>query len=602
MFLAIAGFNSFFIAIKVVKYVGNLSSIRVFSNTLWEGRHKNFGFLVILVLLMAGFGVFIHSYFGVQVYEVHTLTDASYTLFLCMLGQLDLEPYMEKDLPVAMVFYCVYIILFYFIAINMFLATMLNTYSEAEGQAGIMKVKEEVAREQYIKRVAYDDVAELEMDVVLELRKNEWVVAEVKRDDGEASKKGVQPGARVLKVNRRRLNKGDVRHRDAIDMINDVAPPGRVVITFADPLLKRSSAFFGKSPGKRKATVRGFWRHQGAVAWIAEQEAAAVPQADQMDEAELCARLDDLSDSSDNSDGDGDTGKRRASVGAPAAASAGLEDLHEVDDAARQLQEREKEEMRGKLVKLRTKKRLDALMFSRWGHGEHRGQQVQFRHGAYRDPDGPAPQSEGARDGGSAEDKGAEQDEAWSDQDIDDLAEELNSEPTGPELWLDCLMGALEHEMLDESVIAEVLRTSDLPTDEDLKSGKAGALASLPQLEKFRARAQTVLRILEFKAHKKYYHALLKESERRQRQLQSQNEVLHEYACELEEEFRKLMQKKSDLSATKKGLLTKLAGLLAVPYDTPRGHHEQPGHHHHHHHRHHQHLHPHSAQRSDAHG
>merc|ERR1712226_1089076 len=71
-----------------------------------------------------------------------------------------------------------------------------------------------------------------------------------------------------------------------------------------------------------------------------------------------------------------------------------------------------------------------------------------------------------------------------------------------------------------------------------------------------------VLNILEFKARKKYYECLEKESQIKQEQLQKQNEVLHDYVWELEQEFTKVMESIHSYKAKKDSMLKKLAGLL----------------------------------------
>merc|ERR1712232_598777 len=104
------------------------------------------------------------------------------------------------------------------------------------------------------------------------------------------------------------------------------------------------------------------------------------------------------------------------------------------------------------------------------------------------------------------------------------------------EVWLDCLVTAIERET-DDPIVSDVLRTT-----ETMDATKADAKSSDRAMGLFYENANEVLNILEFKARKKYYECLEKESQIRQEQLQKQNDVLHDYVWELEREFTKVME------------------------------------------------------------
>merc|ERR1712176_1173915 len=78
----------------------------------------------------------------------------------------------------------------------------------------------------------------------------------------------------------------------------------------------------------------------------------------------------------------------------------------------------------------------------------------------------------------------------------------------------------------------------------------------------FYRRADRVTKMLEFKANKMYYQQLERESETRQKHLAKQNEVLHDYVCELEKEFERIMEEIHSLEGKKEQMLVKLQGLL----------------------------------------
>ena len=142
---------------------------------------------------------------------------------------------------------------------------------------------------------------------------------------------------------------------------------------------------------------------------------------------------------------------------------------------------------------------------------------------------------------------------------MDELAEVFeHMQITGQEVWLDCLLLALEEEVVEESPVVEVLRTTGLAAvARDKLKGPARE-----KLLRFYRRLDQVLRILENKAYKRYFQNLQQESEQRQLLFQQQNEVLHDYVCELEQEFSSLSGDVHNYRSKKELMLTKLAGLL----------------------------------------
>merc|ERR1712232_188274 len=112
------------------------------------------------------------------------------------------------------------------------------------------------------------------------------------------------------------------------------------------------------------------------------------------------------------------------------------------------------------------------------------------------------------------------------------------------------------------SLITEVLRTSDMQdTGQSKDGGDSGGRDKKP-LTVFRDQANQVLNLLEYKSRKKYYQCLQQESESRREQFNKQNEVLFDYATELEREFTRVMDSIHSLKDKKQSMLTKLAGLL----------------------------------------
>eukprot|EP00435_Cladocopium_sp_Y103_P043473 s1016_g12.t1 len=150
--------------------------------------------------------------------------------------------------------------------------------------------------------------------------------------------------------------------------------------------------------------------------------------------------------------------------------------------------------------------------------------------------------------------------EGW---DVDELTEVLQEMPvTGREVWLDCLLLALEEQMHEESPIVEVLRPSGLKdASEKMRKGRLKG-HTRDTLLKFYERLDKVLQILENKASTHYFQYLERESEQRQDLIEKQNEVLHDYVCELEHEFCELTGAVSSYQTKKDMMLAKLSGVL----------------------------------------
>merc|ERR1712137_235906 len=187
-----------------------------------------------------------------------------------------------------------------------------------------------------------------------------------------------------------------------------------------------------------------------------------------------------------------------------------------------------------KEARVKSKQELEALPFARSKSGDD-------GHGRYEDPS-------------SAHHwHFSEKDE--EELNIQQLRIEIESLPVdGEETWLDCLISSVEREWTDgESVVTEVLRTSDMQARSQRRDRS---------LNEFYVNAHQVLLSLENKANKRYYDSLEKESNHRMKQLNKQNEVLHDYVCQLEDEFSKIMEKIHEYKGKKEEMLAKLGGLI----------------------------------------
>jgi hypothetical protein len=167
---------------------------------------------------------------------------------------------------------------------------------------------------------------------------------------------------------------------------------------------------------------------------------------------------------------------------------------------------------------------------------------------------------------------GDDEDADYEEMDIDNIQERLERmQPNGTEVWLDTLITAIERECdIDESIFTDVLRTSDMQElnemkKEDIKRDQP------PALTNFHRNMSDILQILEHKAKTKYFEYLELQSLEYQRTYESQNVVLHEYVCELEDEFKKIMEKIHTDRAKRNIMLKKLDGLLGKEHEHAAG-------------------------------
>eukprot|EP00927_Polykrikos_kofoidii_P015684 TRINITY_DN17007_c0_g1_i1.p1 TRINITY_DN17007_c0_g1~~TRINITY_DN17007_c0_g1_i1.p1 ORF type:complete len:1457 (+),score=287.55 TRINITY_DN17007_c0_g1_i1:398-4372(+) len=536
IFLQVAALNTFFISIKVVKYVGQFEIVKIFSSTLEQGKTRILNFTVIISMLLVGSSVFVHITFGSMVPQASTLHSTVLFLLKWMFMDFDLTAMMNKNETFTIFIFVLFMMFFYFIVFNLYLATMMNTYSKQEGDGDIRKAHEEVDRQMVKCRPVYNNKQEAKQDMEIKTepidahtQEYRVVVTWVKKD-GIADKQKVEPGHYLQKV------KGNTKYKTwksslQADDIWDICfkeEAGQtndgIAFGFMDPKEEAQGlTLFGGGNSKQqahdmKATVRNFWSKHGVTTYIHDQvtkQEKAQGEAEKPEADQEASRARDDDEQSDDEDEDG----------------AKKQEQQEAD-------EQNAEASTSKSARQITKEKLEALLFSRWPEGREgrkRGAQV-VEHGMFP-PYGVAPDAQGK--------------EYDLDMDIDRLKPKIeNMRITGEEAWLDCLMTAVERETEGYSIVAEVLRTSDMQNLEKQNSSD------------FFANADKAMEILEHKAMKKYYQCLQLESEGRQAHFRKQNGVLFEYVTELEIEFTKVLGSIQTYKEKKRSMLTKLAGLL----------------------------------------
>merc|ERR1719482_706726 len=532
LYLNLAAINAFFIAVKVVKYANSVQAFRIYASTLAAGSERMMYFAIVILLLLVGWALFFMVLFGAYDSNVADVFSAITTCFTWMLGDFDLSRMLQAREIAAILFFLLFEVMMYFICINMFLATMLNAYSMQTGKIEVLQAKQRVedSREHEIFQIEYASKEDLKADIAIKKDDLGEVWVQQVRPGGVADTKQVKGGGPgvgnlILKVNGDKTEWKE--HSTEEEIIEDgiqLDPREDVIrLVFKAPREKKKSYFdqVMASVGARqetsgwgagiRPTVKTFWRKHGAVTWT---------YTEVMKNERSAEDFDDDAGEADSRDG--------ANKG-------------EEDGGGKEGKANEGGEM--KLVRARVKRKLDALLFSRAARATDETDAFDIAH--MEPKSGP--------EAGLGEEAKIE-----TEIEIDELRNRIENEKvSGDEVWLDCLMTAIEHEMEDESVVTEVLRTADM---QEVQRGKGPAKQD--SLNSFYRLVTDILSILECKAKQKWYKELQEESKRRLEMFRKQNEILHDYACELEGEFADIMQKIQVFKAKKDMMIVKLSGLL----------------------------------------
>ncbi|XP_066304092.1 polycystin-2-like protein 1 isoform X2 [Branchiostoma lanceolatum] len=128
----------FFAWIKVFKYISFNKTMTQLSSTLARCAKDIAGFLVMFFIIFFAYAQLGYLVFGTQVKDFSTFPDAIFTLFRIILGDFDFNALEEANRVLGPMFFITYILLVFFVLLNMFLAIINDTYSE---------VKEEIAQQ-----------------------------------------------------------------------------------------------------------------------------------------------------------------------------------------------------------------------------------------------------------------------------------------------------------------------------------------------------------------------------------------------------------------------------------------------------------------------
>lgn len=493
-----------------------------------NGKSRNVYFIIVIMLQMFGFALAMTVIFGTVVQDFSSPLSAMGALLYCLCGSSNLRPLLGVSRVFAVLFFVAFTIVFRFISTNMFLATQLNTFAALAGERDIDKAKKESAANMGMKEVTYRNKRELQSELELELKADQVTVTKILKP-GKALQANLKAGDVVLKVNGEKVEWHATlafEEYEHVERALTPGPDGSITIIFKHASMQtvlgkimqllrcRCCTTRRVKPGQKshqeayakytkdavRPTVRNFWRLHGAIAEVEKES-----RVDSNQEQQVAV----------------------------------------LPHVNLQRETRFEPLERGGDSRAQVTKRLHRYLFSRWSGSPSSSERTDL---------GPLDQDHVEL---SAEDV------LQDDWDVEELAEVLKQKPvTGQEVWLDCLLQALEEAAESESPIIEVLRTSGL------KDGSQKKLKgqSLEIFLRFYKRLDMILQILENKASTQYFQHVQRESEQRQDLIEQQNEILHEYVCELESEFSKLSSTINTCQGKKALILSKLSGLLDPGY------------------------------------
>ena len=470
---------------------------------------------------MFGFALAMTVIFGTLVQDFSSPLSTMGALLLCLCGSLNLRPLLAVSRVFAVLFFVAFTIVFRFISTNMFLATQLNTFAALAGERDIDKAKKETAAKMGMKEVTYRNKRELQSELELELKADQVTLTKILKP-GKALKANLKAGDVVLKVNGEKVEWQATlafEEYEHVERALTPGPDGSITIIFTNgsmqPVLGKIMQLLRCRCCTTRRVKPGQKEHQEAYAKYAKTAVRPTVRNfwrlhGAIAEVEKASRVDRNQE-------------QQVAV------------LPHVDF---ELPER------GGDSRAQLTKRLHRYLFSRWSG---------------------SPRSSERTDLGPLDDhvELSAEDVLQDDWDVEELAEVLKQKAvTGQEVWLDCLLQALEESVESESPIIEVLRTSGL------KDGSQKKLKgqSLEIFLRFYQRLDRILQILENKASTQYFQHVQRESEQRQDLIEQQNEILREYVCELESEFSKLSSTINTCQGKKALILSKLSGLLDPGY------------------------------------
>ena len=122
--------NTIFLSVKVFDYMNKSKHMKMLSNTLYYAKEDTFYFLIIFSIFLFGFVGMAFISFGAHISDFNTLGNAIRKCFEITIGDFNYQEMEEANMPMAIIFFFPFNILFVFILTNIFLAIINQAYEE----------------------------------------------------------------------------------------------------------------------------------------------------------------------------------------------------------------------------------------------------------------------------------------------------------------------------------------------------------------------------------------------------------------------------------------------------------------------------------------
>jgi len=141
--------------IKLFKFISFNKTLRQLQSTLARCALDIAGFFVMFIIIFVAYAQLGYLTFGSAVPDFYTFWEAVYTLFRIILGDFNFHALERANSIFGPIYFISYVVLVFFILLNMFLAIINDTYSEVKADMALQESDFEIS--DYIKK-GYDKV------------------------------------------------------------------------------------------------------------------------------------------------------------------------------------------------------------------------------------------------------------------------------------------------------------------------------------------------------------------------------------------------------------------------------------------------------------
>jgi len=136
----IMSLNAFCIYFKVLKYLDMVPGMDQLFLTLGSCATELLIFFIMFFIVYIGFGVAFNLAFGLLVPEYRTIQVSMLSLLRIIVGDFDFDALLEANRPMAFILFLGYVVLVFFILMNMFLAIIGDAYAEVKSKQATNKM------------------------------------------------------------------------------------------------------------------------------------------------------------------------------------------------------------------------------------------------------------------------------------------------------------------------------------------------------------------------------------------------------------------------------------------------------------------------------